>query len=145
MIIYFGCSFYPAPPSNLPFRPPASALPWGSTYEPYPSPHSPRNFCPPPQPLPQNFNNFRPLPGFIPTYIPPFFTNSVSVSPDHAQTTSISRKRCLPNWKERCLADPWSEIQPKRTPDGGDRLITNAANQRHTVLFAPRQQKSSVI
>ncbi len=47
------------------------------------------------------------------------------------------------NWKERCLADPWENLEAKPTPGQGDRLILNAPNQRHTVLFAPREEEAA--
>uniref|UniRef100_A0A0V0J6V7 Uncharacterized protein n=1 Tax=Schistocephalus solidus TaxID=70667 RepID=A0A0V0J6V7_SCHSO len=46
------------------------------------------------------------------------------------------------NWKQRCTTDPWIGILPQATPSSGDRLVTSAFNQRHTVLFAPHSQIS---
>nr|VZI49186.1 unnamed protein product [Spirometra erinaceieuropaei] len=51
-------------------------------------------------------------------------------------------KREALNWKQRCTTDPWTGILPQATPGNGDRLVTSACNQRHTVLFAPHSRIS---
>ncbi|KAH9283936.1 hypothetical protein ECG_04816 [Echinococcus granulosus] len=60
--------------------------------------------------------------------------------PEHVKTSQMINPSAS-NWKGRCSMDPWESIKPIWTPDGGERLVTNVANQRHTVLFSPLQSK----
>lgn len=47
------------------------------------------------------------------------------------------------DWIDSCTRDPWAELQPKRVPDSGRRLVSGAMTPRHTVLFAPRERRLS--
>ncbi|CDS41892.1 hypothetical protein EmuJ_000957500 [Echinococcus multilocularis] len=60
--------------------------------------------------------------------------------PEHVKTSQMMNPSAS-NWKGRCSMDPWESIKPIWTPDGGERLVTNVANHRHTVLFSPLQSK----
>ena len=40
------------------------------------------------------------------------------------------------------MEDPWAGILPKKTPRVSERLTTDVAKQRHTILFTPRLSKN---
>ncbi|THD24686.1 hypothetical protein D915_004593 [Fasciola hepatica] len=54
-------------------------------------------------------------------------------------TYSVERWR-RGNQITRSLSDPWADLDPITTPEPGC-LVTNPLVQRHTVLFAPREQQ----
>lgn len=106
----------------------------------------PPNFNPwYPPPPPHQYNSFPPIPASSQNRLPHACcpsNNNFQPRPHRAGPPRLKRPLTTMNWKERCLADPWADLDPTPTPsESGDRLITNAANQRHTVLFAPQPHR----